>query len=245
METTYAIISIMKVYWRTLKEKYTKDKDDFPFGMRFYDAPQGGGKSLTMVFDALELKRRFPDMITISNIIIKGLKNQRNFETIDELIFLLEKSQNLKHTLVIIDEALTYFAENGGIDPALMNKITQNRKCRRFMMIATQIFKRVNNRLRDFSLETVVCRSFWFLQINTVRDDTTLHWDKKEMDFVGRKKYTYVFKRNNKLFDSYNTFASVKLNTQISTASLFTPSPAPPLATSERASGLFNKKGKK
>lgn len=231
----------MKVYWRTFKKKYTRDKDDFPFGMRFYDAPQGGGKSLTMVFDALELKRRFPDMVTISNIIIKGLKNQRNFETIDELIYLLERSQGLKHCCVIIDEALTYFAENGGIDPALMNKITQNRKCRRIMFIATQKFKRVNNRLRDFSLETVQCRSFWFFQINIVRDDTTLHWDKDEMDFVGRKKYIYIFKRNNELFNSYDTFASVKIDKSLNTATLFSPAPAPPPALAEKSGGIFKK----
>lgn len=218
----------MQIDWRSFRKKYTKDKDCFPFGIRFYDAAQGGGKTLSMVHDALQLKKEYPDMITISNVIIKGLPNQKNFETVDELIFLLEKSQEHKHTLVIIDEALTYFAENGGIDPALMNKITQNRKCRRFMMLATQKFKRVNNRLRDFSLETVKCCHFWFIQINIVRDDTTLHWDKDEMDFVGQKKYIYIFKRNNDLFNSFNTFASIKIDKNINTNNLFSPAAVPP-----------------
>ena len=70
----------MKVFWRTFRYKYEKDKDGFPFGIRFYDAVQGGGKTLSMVFDALELKKEFPDMVTISNVKIKGLKNQRNFD---------------------------------------------------------------------------------------------------------------------------------------------------------------------
>lgn len=174
----------MRIDWRSFKKKFQKDPDTFPFGIRFYDAAQGGGKTLSMVHDALQLKEKYPDMLTISNVIIKNLGGQKNFDTVDELIELLELSQEHNHTLVIIDEALTYFAENGGIDPALMNKITQNRKCRRFMMLATQKFKRVNNRLRDFSLETVKCTNFGFIQINLVRDDTTLHWDKTEMDFV-------------------------------------------------------------
>ena len=178
----------MKIDWRSFKYKFKRDPDLFPFGMRFYDSAQGGGKSLSMVHDALELKRQFPDMITISNIKIKCLGGQWNFDSVDELIDLLEKTQENKHTLVIIDEALTYFAENGGIDPALMNKITQNRKCRRFMFLATQKFKRINNRLRDFSNETVICRHFGFIQFNIVRDDSSLHWDKDEMDFVGNKK---------------------------------------------------------
>ena len=218
----------MKIDWRSFTKKYSKDEDGFPFGIRFYDAVQGGGKTLSMVHDAIELKKQYPDMITISNVIIKDLPSQKNFDNVDELISLLEESQNYKHTLVIIDEALTYFAENGGIDPALMNKITQNRKCRRFMMLATQKFKRINNRLRDFSLETVKCCHFWFIQFNIVRDDTSLHWDKDEMDFVGQKKYIYIFKRNNDLFNSFNTFASIHIDKNINTSGLFTSAAAPP-----------------
>lgn len=231
----------MQIDWRSFTKKYTKDPDGFPFGIRFYDAAQGGGKTLSMVHDALELKKQYPDMITISNVIIKGLPAQKNFDSVDELIYLLELSQEHKHTLVIIDEALTYFAENGGIDPALMNKITQNRKCRRFMMLATQKFKRVNNRLRDFSLETVKCCHFWFIQFNIVRDDTTLHWDKDEMDFVGLKKYIYVFKRNNDLFNSFDTFASIKIDKNINTNNLFSPAAAPP-PPQEKRGFIFKRK---
>lgn len=231
----------MIIYWKTLFKKHTKDSDDFPFGIRFYDSEQGGGKTLSMVFDATELKKKYPDMFLISNVIIKDFENMETFDTVDELIALLEKSQTHKHTLVIIDEALTYFAENGGIDPALMNKITQNRKCRRFIMLATQKFKRVNNRLRDFSLETVKCCHFLNLQINIVRDDTTLHWDKEEMDFIGRKKYMYIFKRNNELYKRYDTFASVHIDKNLSTSSLLQPSSTAANASLLSASDIFSK----
>lgn len=213
----------MRIYWRTFFKKHTKDPDEFPFGIRFYDAVQGGGKTLSMVFDAIQLKKQFPDMKTISNVDIKNFNDLEIFDTVDELIVLLESSQKNKHTLVIIDEALTYFAENGGIDPALMNKITQNRKCRRFIMLATQKFKRVNNRLRDFSLETVKCGHLLNFQINSVRDDTSLHWDKEEMDFVGARKYIYIFKRNNELYERFDTFSSIKIDKNIKVGSSLTP----------------------
>ena len=218
----------MKIYWNTFRLKYEKDPDDFPFGIRFYDAVQGGGKTLSMVFDAIKLKEKYPDMKLISNVKIKDFADATYFDSVDELIEALEKSQDNKHTLVIIDEALTYFAENGGIDPALMNKITQNRKCRRFMMLATQKFKRVNNRLRDFSMETVFCHNFWFFQVTVVRDDTSLKWDKDEMDFVGQKKYTYIFKRNNRLFNLFDTFASVKIDKNINSLNLLAERASPP-----------------
>jgi len=232
----------MRIYWKTFTKKHTKDPDDFPFGIRFYDAAQGGGKSLSMVFDAIELKKQYPDMNLITNVHINDFENEYQFETVEELIQLLELSQNWKHTLVIIDEALTYFAENGGIDPALMNKITQNRKCRRFIMLATQKFKRINNRLRDFSLETVRCCHFLNFQINIVRDDTTLHWDRQEMDFIGNKKYIYIFKRHNDLYNRYDTFASVHLDTTTSTGSLLQASSTPALASMSVFDSIFKRK---
>ena len=109
------------------------------------------------------------------------------------------------------------------------------------MMLATQKFKRVNNRLRDFSLETVKCCHFWFIQINIVRDDTTLHWDKDEMDFVGQKKYIYIFKRNNDLFNSFDTFASIKIDKNINTYNLFSPAAAPP-PPQEKKGFIFKRK---
>lgn len=219
----------MKIFWRTFFKKRTPDQDHFPFGMRFYDGPMGSGKSLSMTFDAIQLKKEFPDMKLISNLIIKDFPNQKNFETVDELITLLEESQYNKHTLVIIDEALTYFAENGGIDPALMNKITQSRACRRLIFVCSQKFKRLNNRLRDFSLETVICRSvLGIFQYNVIRDDTTLHWDKQEMDFVGERKGSVLFKRNDSIFNRYDTFAGVHLNKDISTTSLLAAESPPP-----------------
>lgn len=213
----------MKIYFNTFFKHRTRDDDDFPFGMRFYDGVMGSGKSLSMTFDAMKLKEKFPDMKLISNLKIRGFGDQKNYETVEDLLFLLEESQYNKHTLVIIDEALTYFAENGGIDPALMNKITQSRSCRRFIFVASQKFKRLNNRLRDFSLETVMCRNFLSFQINIVRDDTSLHWDKEEMDFVGRRKDIIIFKRHDDLYKLYDTYAGVKLDPSLRVGSLLVP----------------------
>lgn len=218
----------MKIRWGTFVKKVSLDKDKFPFGLRFYDGVQGAGKTLSMLADTYELLKVYPDLLIISNVKInKEGVNYYLFGSIDELIQLLEKSQKVKHTVVIIDEGLTYFAENGGINPALMSAITQNRKCRRLIMVSSQKFKRLNNRIRDFSLETVVCRCFFGkYQWNIVRDDTNLTWDKELMDFVGAKKYSYIFKRSDELFNSYDTFQNIK-NLTINTSSLFSPRGSP------------------
>lgn len=235
----------MRIDWRSFTKKFVKDPDTFPFGMVFYDGVMGSGKSLTMVHDALDICKKYDDVLLISNIEFKvetGAEKVIYFETIDELITALEYSQNQKHTWVIIDEALSYFAENGGIDPALMNKITQSRSCRRLICLGSQQFKRVNNRLRDFSMQTIQCNNFGRFQINSVRDDRKLHWDKEEMDFVGPIIEYRIFKRNVELFNSYDTFAGVKLQKNLSTSSLLSPAAVPPPPPMERR-GLFNRKG--
>lgn len=236
----------MRIDWRSFTKKFVKDPDTFPFGMVFYDGVMGSGKSLTMVHDALDICKKYDDVLLISNIEFKvptGAKEVIYFQSVDELIKALEYSQNTKHTWVIIDEALSYFAENGGIDPALMNKITQSRSCRRLICLGSQQFKRVNNRLRDFSMQTIQCNNFGRFQINSVRDDRRLHWDKEEMDFVGPIIEYRIFKRNLDLFDSYDTFAGVRLDKNISTASLFVPAAAPPPPQAEKGGLLFKRKG--
>lgn len=203
--------------------KYVKDKDNFPFGMRFYDGVMGSGKSLTMAKDARDICKKYDDVLLISNLHFKVPIDAHEiiyFQSVDELITALEYSQGRKHTWVIIDEALSYFAENGGIDPALMNKITQSRSCRRFICLGSQKFKRINNRLRDFSMETVCCKHLGRIQINSVRDDTKSHFDKNEMDFVGPVKEYQIFKRNIELFNLYDTFEGVRLNKSIHSGSL-------------------------
>ena len=71
----------MKVYWKTFNKKHTPDPDQFPFGIRFYDAVQGGGKTLSMVFDAIELKKQYPDMKTITIVNSFKLLSSKHYKT--------------------------------------------------------------------------------------------------------------------------------------------------------------------
>lgn len=233
----------MKIYWGTLFKKCDKDYDKFPFGIWFFDGKQGSGKTLSCVFLALQYKKKYEELRLISNVEIKGWKDAEYFSTPAELVEILNGNSDNKHTLVIIDEALSYFAENGGIDPALMSEITQNRKQRRLMFIATQKFKRVNNRLRDFSMRTIKCRHLFNLQYNVIRDDEDLVFDKEVMDFVGRRVGSFVFKRNNDLFKRYDTYAKTKIDTKKRTDTLLTArAPAPSFTAQEGVAQVKEKR---
>lgn len=206
----------MKIYWRTLFRKRDRDKDKFPFGVRFYEAYMGEGKSLSSVFDAFQLAYAYPDMLLFSNLKIKDFPcKQVNFSTKEELynfLLLIDADKiNYKHILILIDEALPYFSENQGLNVGVISALTNLRKNRVCMFLNTQKFTRVNNRIRDFSKETVKCNTiFGIFQYNSVRDDKKLAWSKEDMDYIGAKKYSYIFKRHNKLYNSYDTLAKIK-----------------------------------
>lgn len=206
----------MKIYWRTLFRKRDKQKDKFPFGVRFYEAYMGDGKSLSSVWDAFQLAYEFPDMLLFSNLKIKDFPTKQiNFSTKEQLYDFLIKIDNdeinYKHILILIDEALPYFSENQGLSVGTITALTNLRKNRVCMFLNTQKFTRVNNRIRDFSKETVKCDTlFGIFQYNKVRDDRHLVWSKDEMDYIGGKKYSYLFKRHNRLYNSYDTLAKIK-----------------------------------
>lgn len=206
----------MKIYLRTFFRKRDRDKDKFPFGVRFYEAYMGEGKSISSVFDAFQLAYSYPDLLLFSNLKIKDYPaKQVNFSTKEELynfLMLIDEDKiNYKHILILIDEALPYFSENQGLSVGTISALTNLRKNRVCMFLNTQKFVRVNNRIRDFSKETVKCSTlFGIFQYNQVRDDKKLVWSKDEMDYVGAKKYSYIFKRHNRLYNSYDTLAKIK-----------------------------------
>lgn len=224
----------MRIYWRTFFRKRTADKDKFPYGVRFYDGYMGAGKSLSMVFDAFQLAYDFPDLLLISNLKIKDFPaEQVNFSNKDELYKYLmliddDKIEN-KHIIILIDEALPYFSENSGLSTGVVQALTNLRKNKVLMCLCTQKFTRVNNRIRDFSKETVKCCSiFGIFQLNFVRDDLDLIWSKEDMDYIGKKKYSYIFKRNNRLFNSYDTLAKIKTSSTNDNDLLVAAAPPPP-----------------
>lgn len=174
----------MKIYWRTFLRKRDREKDHFPFGVRFYEAYMGEGKSLSSVWDAFQLAYEFPDMLLFSNLKIKDFPTKQiNFSTKYELYNFLIQIDNdevkFKHILILIDEALPYFSENQGLSVGTITALTNLRKNKVCMFLNTQKFTRVNNRIRDFSKETVKCSTiFGIFQYNKVRDDKKLVWSK-------------------------------------------------------------------
>ena len=211
-----------KVDFSTFPVSRHSDKDKFPFGIWIYEGAQGSGKTLSMVYDLKKYLAEFPDIFVLSNVklFIDGLSSAdiRYFSTVDELLELLPDTALAKHSVVILDEGLSYFAENGGINPALMSSITQNRKARRLFMVSCQKYSRLNNRLRDFANVLVKCSGHLcgIVQVNLYMDNQKVSWDRESLGFVGEPFKRRVFKRNDDLFHSYDTFQKIDITKNVS-----------------------------
>ena len=234
----------MKVYWKTFPKKWVKPpKGQFPTGSRVYKGYQGSGKSLSMVKYALDIAEAYPNCKIFSNMIIRGIDNFHLIESDDDLKYALSLRNGTDGVLVLLDEAHLYFGKKSGIPLDVLTAISQQRKDRRRLVFSSQIWEELDISLRKQVKEIVSCRClFGFLQINTISDGETLTYDKLESTYVAKKIRTEIFKHNQELYDSYDTYQKIISNDEYSR----TPSSTPIYYTNQPSKkfSLFRKESK-
>lgn len=208
----------MKVYWRTLKEKWLKPpKNQFPTGTRVYKGFQGSGKTLSMVFYAFQVQKKYPKCIVYSNIKITGLNNFRYFNDDDGLKEALETRNGGDGVLVLLDEAHLYFGKKSGIPLDVLTAISQQRKDRRRIVFSSQIWEELDISLRKQVKEIVSCRTFLHkFQINTISDGESLTYDKLASQYVAKTIRTEIFKHFSALYSCYDTNQKIISNSNYS-----------------------------
>lgn len=210
----------MKIYFTTLLKKWSRQpKGQFPTGTRAYKGFQGSGKTLSMVFYALELLNEYPTSVIYTNVKIKGIPEERyNFIDKDEVLLEGLTIQKGRHgVILLLDEAHLFFNKKKGISLDILTAISQQRKDRRKLIISSQIWEDLDISLRKQVKEVVNCKNFFNkLQINTIHDGEDLHWDKNESAYVARKLYTEIWKHNDELYKRYDTYQKIINNTDYS-----------------------------
>lgn len=204
----------MRVYWRTFKDKYKRPpKNQFPVGSIVFKGYQGSGKTLSLVQYVIELQKEFPDCLIYSNVIINGLDNFKLITDDNVLNEALTVKNGPQGVAVVLDEAHLYFGKKSGIPLDVLTAISQQRKDRRRMIFTSQIWEELDISLRKQVKDIVSCRNiFGFIQINTVSDGETLTYDKLKSAYVANKRYTYIFKHNELLYQRYDTYQKIISN---------------------------------
>ena len=201
----------MKIFWDTFPKKYIKPKkNQFPTGSRVYKGYQGSGKSLSMAKYALDISKAFPECVIFSNMNIRGIKNFVFIENDAILKQALEFRNGSAGVLILLDEAHLYFNKKSGIPLDVLTCISQQRKDRKRLVFSSQIWEELDISLRKQVKEIVSCRTFFGkFQINTISDGESLTYDKLASEYVAKTIRTEIFKHNQELYDSYDTYQKI------------------------------------
>ena len=208
----------MKIDFRSFREKLEVDKRDLPpMGLRVYTGPQGAGKTLSMVHDALEMLARYPQMMLVTNLEIKieELKARTySFEGAGGLRKALNACRNGENgILMLVDEFQLFASKKDGVSMDVFHALCQQRKQRRFMMGTAQNWEDVDVSTRKKVKEVVKCCTIaGKFQFDQVYDGYSIKWDNRENNWTCRKIGVSIFKHNTKLYSKYDTYAEVITN---------------------------------
>lgn len=223
----------MIIDWRSfVKRKTISDKGGFPYGSRVYKAHIGGGKTLSMTHDIFELKRAFPKMVTFANFNIYGLNDFHLITNETQMYEALEYQNGDDGVVVAIDEAHLFWSKKDGIPVEVLSSISYQRKDRRKIMMTTQVWDELPVSTRKQVKEVVSCNRFLNVQWNIIYNGNLLKYDKKDNEYVAPKINISVFKHNDELYKSFNTYQKAIKNSDFELDTLIGGRSSPPPAPS-------------
>lgn len=229
----------MKIDLKSFKEHWTRPpRGQFPTGSRVYKGYQGSGKTLSMVKYVYDILKDYPDCVVFSNIRlynIPQLHYHQEYDEFDKVFYykrdmgtyqFIHDDELLKHALmfrngemgvlVLLDEAHLYFNKKSGISLDVLTAISQQRKDRKKLVFSSQIWEELDISLRKQVKEIVNCRClFHLLQFNTIYNGETLTYQRfidGSSGWNAKKLYSELFKHNDILYNSYNTYQKIITN---------------------------------
>ena len=205
------ILDAVKVYVTDFK---SRTPDDFnETGIIIYEGPQGSGKTISMCYDALMIKKRYPRSILIDNL---GLKNHDlSFNHPSQLC---ELNNGKFGICTLIDECGILFNNRDYKhfqDTGMLQIIFENRKVRRCLMGTTQKFMLIDKNLR---IQTKEIRSAFTIGSVTgyIRKIPIVDSEGNVIRFLFRG--IKVFVQSHELRDAYDTYLVIRKFNEIGRA---------------------------
>ena len=201
---------LKRIFWdaprQIVIDAANRPPDFFPHqGCIIFTGRQGRGKTVSMVHQALALKRAYRKAKLIDNINIKGqdadLKHWRQ---------LIDYKNGMKGVIVCIDETQNWFSSNQSKDfpPEMLSVITQNRKNRRIIFGTAQSFHLLAKAIRSQATEVRSCNTFFGCMTFVVRREPFLDSEGNVIKMKWRGMYMFV--HNKELREAYDTWHVVE-----------------------------------
>jgi hypothetical protein len=231
---------VIKRKWRPYKEaviddyRSRRDTDFFwPTGTQVYVGQQGSGKTISAVKHLLDLKKRYPKAILVSNLELnyyrpKSFKSKEDlkavladfspendyilFTDMDELAISLVNVNNGKYGVIyIVDEIHTYFnaLDSKNIPMYVFTEISQQRKQRKLIIGTSQLFLRMAKPFREQCDNLIICRTIaGVVTFQKAYDGMTLE-QQYDGTLVGQVRKAGFFWHNRLIRNAFNTYQKV------------------------------------
>ena len=195
-----------RIFWdaprQIVIDQANRPPDFFPHqGCIIFTGRQGRGKTVSMVHQALELKRCYRKAKLIDNINIKGQDDDlRHWRQ------LIDYKNGMKGVIVCIDETQNWFSSNQSKDfpPEMLSGITQTRKNRRIILGTAQSFHLLAKAIRSQATEVRECHTFFGCMTFVVRREPFLDSEGNVIKMKWRGMYMFV--HNKELREAYDTW---------------------------------------
>lgn len=186
--------------------EYRKNNPGYfvPEGITIFCGDQGEGKTLSIVNSVIKMCNDYPKAWLVSNIEIKGIKNQQfYFNSLEDLS---KYNNGIYGVIFVIDEIQNYLnsLQSKDIDLSTIVELTQMRKQRKIIIGSSQRYNRMAKPLREQVKNVVLCSKFLgYIQANQLIDSTKTIEKDGQLQVDSVKKF-YWF-HSPKLYKSYNT----------------------------------------
>jgi len=224
-------------YIQSLRDdmKARKNKEFFwPTGTQVYCGWQGSGKTISAVKHLLDLKKRYPKSIIVSNIDLSVMtphhcgnnasqlkqfivendwtESYILFKTMDELAMCLTAVNNGHYGVIyVVDEIHTYFnaLDSKNIPMYVFTEISQQRKQRKLIIGTSQLFLRMAKPFREQCDNLIFCSTYFgVLTIQRVFEGATLEQD-FDGSLKGNMRRVGWFFHTRKIRNAFDTFQKV------------------------------------
>lgn len=189
-----------------------KNKDFFPYtGTNVFCGLQGQGKTISMVKTLLDIKKKYPKCIIVTNLKLNVDFDYILVNDMDSLGNALTGVNNgICGVVYAIDEIHTYFnaLDSKNIPMYVFTEISQQRKQRKLILGTSQLFLRMAKPFREQCSHLIMCECI-ASKFNILR---VYRGDSIEEDFgkiSGELKKVGFFMQTQNLRNSYDTMQKV------------------------------------
>lgn len=214
--------------------KARKDKSFFwATGTQVYVGKQGSGKTISAIKHLIDMKKRYPRAIIVSNIELSYFKPEKFsnklelnmilsnfdstksyilFKSMDELSIALTNVNNgIYGVIYVVDEIHTYFnaLDSKNIPMYVFTEISQQRKQRKLIIGTSQLFLRMAKPLREQCDNLIICKTYMgFFTKQLAYDGMSLTQD-YDGSMSGNHKKTGWFFHTRYLRNAFDTYQKV------------------------------------